>query len=178
MRCNSDQRERWGPNPERLSFPWAARLPGEPIKVALLAARWAAYDTMELARRLEMDVEHQYFDGKGELVQPNAWPYRNQTGVGPLSAGLAARNVRRICADTSRDLILVADVSPGAIPARAMDAIVAPIFLQYLTENVNAAMAGQRLGRVRPDPVVHAGRVISGPGSQRRSSRGRTFETA
>ena len=107
--------EAWNPPEGKLSFPWAASLEGAPLQVALLVPRWAAYDTMELARRLEMEVDHQYFDTKDAISNPRQWPYRNQTGVGPLGASLATRNAVRISSDENKDLIVVAGVSGAAI---------------------------------------------------------------
>lgn len=115
--------ERWTPNPEPLSFPWAARMPGEPVRTALLAARFAAFDTMELARRLEMDVLHQYFDGKGTLSDIDAWPYSGVTGVGALGSRVATRALLRICEEPRREVFLIAGVTGTAIPEPARDLI-------------------------------------------------------
>ena len=58
--------------------------------MALLTPRWRAYDTMELARRLEMDVKHVHLDprrtprGHGALSLPRA----ERGWVGPLGAGV------------------------------------------------------------------------------------------
>ncbi len=115
--------EIWRPNPKPLAFPWAAKIPGPPVKVAVLAARWAAYDTMELARRLEMDVRHQYFDRKTTITSPRSWPYRGQTGIGPLNTSLAQRNAVRTCSDASREVILIGDLEARAIGPRLRSTI-------------------------------------------------------
>ena len=115
--------ERWRANPAPLDFDWAARLPGPPLHVAILAPRWAAYDTMELARRLEMDVQHQYFDTNTAITNPGTWPYRNQTGIGPLNTGVATRNAVRICVDASTDVIVVGALAGGALGPRLQAAI-------------------------------------------------------
>ena len=119
--------EAWSVPPEPLAFPWASQIPGDPVKAALLPARWAAYDTMELARRLEMDVKHQYFDTKDTISNPNTWPYRHQTGIGTLGVGLAARNALRICSDPDRDVLIVAGLSAAGIPKRVRNAILSQV---------------------------------------------------
>ncbi|MBN2309285.1 MAG: beta-galactosidase [Candidatus Hydrogenedentes bacterium] len=119
--------ETWRAPEEPLDFPWAARLPGPPLRVALLAARWAAYDTMELARRLEMDVRHQYFDTKTDLTNARHWPYRGQTGIGPLSAGAATRHAVRICVDAGTDVIVIGDLAADALGAGLQSAILSQV---------------------------------------------------
>jgi len=108
-------------------FPWASRLAEPPVKVALLCRRWCAYETVELARRLAMDVEHLYFDAATALVVPDYWPYRNQTGIGPLSLGVAQRHGLRICSDPGVDAILIAGLNAGAIPERVRETILAQV---------------------------------------------------
>ncbi len=115
--------EIWRPDPAPLEFPWAARLPGDPIRTMIFCRRWAAWETMELARRLEMDARHLYFDGADALVSAGAWPYRNQTGIGPLPAGIAAREAATLASDESADLFLCAGVYAGAIPGVARTAL-------------------------------------------------------
>lgn len=131
VKADEDALERpaeiWRANPEPLAFPWAARIPGAPVRVAILAARWSAYDTMELARRLEMDVRHQYFDTKGAITSPRSWPYRRQTGIGPLNTSLAQRNAVRICGDATREMIFIGDLEAGAIGPRLRATILARV---------------------------------------------------
>jgi hypothetical protein len=118
--------ETWRPA-AKPAFPWAANLPGPPIRVALLCARWSAYETMELARRLEVDVQSLYFDDKNTLASAGHWPYAGQTGVGTLGAGLAERQAVRICSDETRDVILVAGLNSAALTARMKEAILAQV---------------------------------------------------
>jgi len=119
--------ETWRPSPESLEFGWARQLPGPPVRVALLCPRWSAYETMELARRVEAEVRHQYFDSASALTQADMWPYAAQTGTGALSLAVAERNALRICRDEEPDVILVARVRASAIPVRARDAILAQV---------------------------------------------------
>ncbi len=118
--------EIWRPDAAPLAFPWAARL-AEPVRVGLLCPRWRAFETMELGRRLAMDVRHLYFDGTSALVAADYWPYRTQTGIGPLSAGVAERQALALCADASRDVVLIAGVRGSAVPARVRAAVVAAV---------------------------------------------------
>ncbi len=111
--------ETWRPDPEPLDFPWAANIPGEPIDTVIFCRRWCAWETMELARRLEMDARHLYFDGADVLVNATAWPYRNQTGIGPLPAGIAAREAATLASDEGAELFLCAGVTGNAIPGVA-----------------------------------------------------------
>ncbi|MFO7975818.1 MAG: hypothetical protein R6V12_14430, partial [Candidatus Hydrogenedentota bacterium] len=115
--------EYWNPAPMPLDFSWASKLPGDPVRAALLVPRWSAYDTMELARRFEVDVSHQYFDTETSITSPRRWPYRGQTGIGPLNTSLAMRNAVRICVDESRDVIVVATLKREALGPRLLQAI-------------------------------------------------------
>jgi len=115
--------EIWRPSDQPLGFPWAARLADGPVRVALLCPRWSAYDTMELARRLAMDVTHVYFDSRTMLTEGPMWPYSGQTGVGPLPAGLALREATRICADPTREVILLAGLHGGAVSGQVRQVI-------------------------------------------------------
>lgn len=119
--------ELWRPNPEPLEFPWAADLPGEPVCAALLAPRWSAYDTMELARRLELNVRHQYFDSPNAITNPNLWHYKAQTGIGALNANLAMRNAVAICLEPERDVIVAAALKGDAIGPRLQQAILGQV---------------------------------------------------
>ncbi|MBT3290697.1 MAG: hypothetical protein HN380_25355, partial [Victivallales bacterium] len=109
--------EAWGPSPTPLDFPWANKLRGGPVRVALLAPRWAAHETGELARRLEMDVTHQYFDTSRAIASPAAWSLEGFTGIGSLGVALASREAARVCGDTTRDVILITNLSGTAVPA-------------------------------------------------------------
>lgn len=115
--------ELWRPNPEPLEFPWAANLPGEPINTVIFCRRWCAWETMELARRLEMSARHLYFDSATEMVSPNAWPYRNQTGIGPLPAGIAGRQAATLAGDPDVELFLCAGIQGSALPGVARTAL-------------------------------------------------------
>ncbi|MBT3290153.1 MAG: hypothetical protein HN380_22615, partial [Victivallales bacterium] len=115
--------EAWGPSPTPLDFPWADKLRGGPVRVALLAPRWAAYETGELARRLDMDVTHQYFDDSRAIASPRAWSLAEFTGVGSLGVALASREAARICADTTRDVILITNLSGAAVPTAVRQAV-------------------------------------------------------
>ncbi len=116
--------EIWRPDAEALDFPWAAKLPDGPVRVALLCGRWTAFETMELGRRLEMDVEHLYFDTKASLSEPGNWPYRNQTGIGALGLGVAERHGVQICTADDREVMMVAGLNSNAIPKRLREIIV------------------------------------------------------
>ena len=108
--------ERWAPNPEPLDFPWAAQIPGEPIDTAVFVRRWEAWETMELARRLEMDVEHLYWDSEDQLSYPRAWPYASATGVGAIPFGVAARRAAQLASDPDKDLYVIAGVETNGVP--------------------------------------------------------------
>lgn len=110
--------ELWRPNPEPLAFSWASRLADGPVKVGLMCQRWAAWETMELGRRVPMDVRHLYFDTPNALVAADMWPYRNQTGVYPLSLGVAQRQALRVVSDAATEVFLITGVTGAAIPER------------------------------------------------------------
>lgn len=151
--------EIWRPDPTPLDFPWAARLAGEPVRVALLTPRWRAYDTMELARRLEMDVKHVYFDATNALEDVERYPYRTQTGVGPLGAGVAERLALRICTDPTREVILVPGLNAAAIPARVRETIVEQVRAGkglFLTGDPNALADWPKELLATPDEALTA----------------------
>ncbi|MGI5818052.1 MAG: beta-galactosidase [Armatimonadota bacterium] len=116
--------ELWRPNPEPLDFPWAARLPGGPIRTGILCQRWQAWETMELARRMEMDAQHIYFDTDSRLVDPGRWHYSSTTGIGALPQGVAARKAAEIATDETMELYLIGAIEAAAIPGVARTAIV------------------------------------------------------
>ncbi|HOM83233.1 MAG: hypothetical protein GX785_03175 [Armatimonadetes bacterium] len=151
--------EIWRPDPTPLGFPWASQLPGEPVRVALLTPRWRAYDTMELARRLEMDVKHVYFDSANALVDTERYPYRAQTGVGPLGAGVVERLATRACTDPTREVIFVAGLNADAIPARVRDTIVEQVRAGkglFLTGDARAIAAWPKELVATPDEALTA----------------------
>jgi hypothetical protein len=115
--------ELWTPNPEPLEFPWAANLAGGPIRTSIFCRRYAAWETMELARRLEMDAEHLYFDANDRLTSATSWPYQGTTGIGPLPQGVAARKAAELATDDSIDLYLVGAIHASAIPSVARNGI-------------------------------------------------------
>ncbi|MGC9317952.1 MAG: beta-galactosidase, partial [Armatimonadota bacterium] len=115
--------ELWRPDPDPLDFPWAAEIPGEPIRTAIFSRRWTAWETMELARRLEMDAEHLYFDANDRLVNPRAWPYAAHTGIGALPQGVAARRAAELASDETMDLFLCGGIHGTGIPGVARTAI-------------------------------------------------------
>lgn len=116
--------ERWQPDPTPLPFPWAAKLPGGPVRAALLCPRWAAFETMELARRLELEVKHVYFDSASSISNPRAWPYRSTTGIGPIGQGPASIRAAAICLDPQVEVLMCCNLKPAAIPGGALRAIV------------------------------------------------------
>ena len=108
--------ELWRPDSTGLDFPWAANLPDGPVRVALLCPRWAAYETMELGRRLDMNVRHQYFDSHDTLASANAWPYHSATGIGTLGTWLALKQALRVCSDPAGDVIMITTLNAASLP--------------------------------------------------------------
>jgi len=115
--------ELWRPNPEPLEFPWLADIPGDPINTVIFCRRWTAWETMELARRLEIDARHLYFDTNTELINARTWPYRSTTGIGPLPQGIATRRASELATDESVELYLCGGIHGVAIPGVARTAI-------------------------------------------------------
>jgi len=115
--------DRWRPSPQPLRFPWARKLRGGPIRTVVLCARWSAYETMELARRLDLEVKHVYFDVRDDLSSPRYWPYRTATGIGPIPLPVAARHAGMVCTDSKVEVFLSAGVKAKAIPGVARRAI-------------------------------------------------------
>ncbi|MCK5801452.1 MAG: beta-galactosidase, partial [Lentisphaeria bacterium] len=117
--------EKWSatPKPAKGKFPWFSKIPGGPVKVALLCPRSAAWETTRLASRLDLDVRHLYFDSHTAICAANAWPYRSQTGDGPLGVRLATYAAREVCSDPAREVILVSHLSGEVIPQRVRKAI-------------------------------------------------------
>jgi hypothetical protein len=108
--------ERWQPDGHPLEFDWAAVLPGEPIATAVFARRWEAWEAMELNRRLEMAVEHLYWDDEDKLSYPRAWPYASATGIGAIPFGIAARRAAALAADPARELTIIAGLMSAGVP--------------------------------------------------------------
>ena len=119
--------ETWRPDPETLPFSWVRELPGEPLKTVLFCPRWAAWETMELARRLPMEVQHLYFDRYSILTSTKAWPYRTATGIGPIPFGIAARKAASLATDPEAELFLCAGVYAEAIPGVSRAGITAQV---------------------------------------------------
>ncbi len=115
--------EVWRPDPTPLDFNWAASLPGEPINAAIYCRRYAAWETMELARRLEMTAEHVYFDGRDTLSNNTAWPYRHSTGDFAIPQGVAALKAATMATDPKLDVAIVSGVFGDAVPGVARTAI-------------------------------------------------------
>jgi hypothetical protein len=109
------------------SFPWFQSIPGGPVRVSLLCPRQAAWETMQLAARLDLDLRHQYFDQATAIVDARSWPYQRQTGVGPLPAGLATRHATEICRDPEAEVILVNHVQGQGMPERVRREILAAV---------------------------------------------------
>ena len=115
--------ERWCANPRSLRFPWAKKLAGGPLRAVILCPRWCAYETMELARRLDLDVRHIYFDTRGLISDARSWPYTFNTGVGPTGLGAASIRALGICMDPEVDLFLCAGVAGPAVPEGCRKAV-------------------------------------------------------
>ncbi|MCD6362267.1 MAG: beta-galactosidase, partial [Armatimonadetes bacterium] len=108
--------EIWRPSPEPLEFPWAHALPGAPIRTVLFCHRWRAWESMELARRLELDVDHLYFDSREELSNSRAWPYASTTGIGPIPYGVASVRANAMASRDDTELYMLAGLYSKAVP--------------------------------------------------------------
>jgi len=111
--------EIWRPDAEPLDFPWAASIPGGPLRTVIFCRRWEAWETMELARRLEMDAQHLYWDTEDAISYPRAWPYASATGIGPIPYGIAARRAAVLAQDPDAELFLVAGLYSSGVPGVA-----------------------------------------------------------
>ncbi len=108
--------ERWRPDPAPLAFPWARTLPGGPIRTVLFCPRYRAYETMELARRLDLRVRHLYWDSSTAISQTSSWPYAGQTGQGPLGSGAGATLAADLCSADDTELFLCAEIEAASLP--------------------------------------------------------------
>ncbi|NLF18228.1 MAG: hypothetical protein GX595_13405, partial [Lentisphaerae bacterium] len=108
--------ERWRPDPAPLAFPWARALPGGPIQTVLFCPRYRAYETMELARRLDLQVRHLYWDSSAAISQTASWPYAQQTGQGPLGSGVGATLAADLCSADGTELFLCAEIEADSLP--------------------------------------------------------------
>lgn len=121
--------ERWQPDPEPLRFAWALPLAGGPVRTVLFAPRFAAFETMELARRVDLRVRHLYWDAPDALSSQEYWPYAAQTGQGPIGTGAAGTVAMELCERPDTELFLCAGVSARSFP---------PAVLQRLLGRVSA----------------------------------------
>ncbi len=108
--------EIWRPDPEPLDFAWAKALPGEDIETVLFCERWRAWETMELARRVGLAVDHLYFDTKDLLSYPRMWYYSSTTGIGAIPYGVGAVRANSLAARDDAELFISAGLNTGAIP--------------------------------------------------------------
>lgn len=108
--------ERWRKLNEPLEFDWSAKLPGGPIRTKLFVARWAAWETMALADRLDMAVDHVYFDRADDLAGSRNWPYASYTGIGSVGRGPATTRALQLLDDDAAELYLLPCIDPNAIP--------------------------------------------------------------
>lgn len=115
--------EIWRPDPAPLDFPWAAQVPGGPLRSVIFCRRWEAWETMELARRLSMDARHMYWDAEDAISQASAWPYASATGIGPIPFGIAAGQAARLAADPEAELIVCAGLNSRGLPGLVQTAI-------------------------------------------------------
>ena len=68
--------ETWQPDPSSLSFDWARKLT-DGRSAPLFSPTAPCRETMELARRLDLQVHHLYWDSSGTLSGADWWPYRD-----------------------------------------------------------------------------------------------------
>lgn len=113
--------ETWQPDPSSLSFDWARKLTDGPIRTTLFTNRSGAWETMELARRLDLQVHHLYWDGSGSLSGADWWPYRATTGQSAIPLDLASQRAVELASDDRVELFLVTGVSAKALPGDAQE---------------------------------------------------------
>lgn len=106
-----------------VAFPWGDKLEGGPVRTVLFCRRFAAYETMELARRLPLDVRHLYWDTTAAVSANEAWPYSRQTGQGAVGAGVAANVAAALCSAPDVEAFLCAGLAGKGVPAGARSCI-------------------------------------------------------
>ena len=117
--------ERWRPDPAPLWFDWARHLASGPLRTVLFCQRWRAYETMELARRLDMRVRHLYFDLEDKMcsAQARVWPKALPMGPGPTPWAAAFGRALALARDPKAELFLCPRLNARAIPAEALKAM-------------------------------------------------------
>ena len=108
--------EKWSSQPDSPDFPWARSVPGQPVRIALLCPRWAAYETTELASRMECTVQNQYFDQPDSISTERSWPYARATGIGTLGPWLATKEALRICTEPQTEVFVVSGIAATKMP--------------------------------------------------------------
>ena len=82
---------------------------------------------MELARRLDMEVQHLYWDGDKGLSIPDYWPYAGTTGVGMIPSGVASMRAAELAGLPDTEVYLCAGLEGAAIPGVARNALLAAV---------------------------------------------------
>lgn len=108
--------ELWRPDPAPVAVPWAGKLAGGPLRTVLFCARYTAWETMELARRLDLKVAHLYADTTTALANSQAFPYARETGVGSIGTGPLANRAMALLQQPDDELIVVSGMPPTAFP--------------------------------------------------------------
>lgn len=116
--------ERWQPSSAPLRFGWAKPQVSGPIRTVLFCPRYRAYETMELARRVDLHVKHLYWDSPNAISQADHWPYAHQTGQGPLGNGPAAILAAGLCSEADTELFLCAEIDAASLPGPARTALI------------------------------------------------------
>jgi|GEM_PF-733769 len=119
--------ERWQPDPAPLRFPWARPHQGGPIQTVLFVPRFDAFETMELARRLDLQVKHLYWDDPQQMSTQEAWPYAGQTGQGPIGSGAASAIANALCDDPAAALFLCVGISAKSLPPPLLKRLLARV---------------------------------------------------
>jgi hypothetical protein len=110
-----------------LRFPWAKPHQAGPIQTVLFAPRFAAFETMELARRLDLEAKHLYWDDPQRLSTQDAWPYAGQTGQGAIGSGAASAVARELCEQPGTALFLCTGISGKSLPPSALKRLLAKV---------------------------------------------------
>lgn len=129
--------ERWNPIPKPLPFPWAKKHVAGPINTVIFSPRWCAFETMELARRLAMNVRHLHFDMRSTIASVKMWPYAGTTGIGTLGNGVTGTRAAELCTDPKTELYLLAGIAGSAVPGVARTAL-----LQQVDEGKSLLLVG------------------------------------